>query len=143
MRRSGNSITHLAAQGPRLLQQRGAHLRALLTDDLTFKHDFKQIDGSLPQALRFVLAHTGLKAGLAERFRAIIHIFRNGGEITRELIETRCHRDADIARKMRFSEAVALGIRNLDEHWDGGGKPRGYLRSVRSILIRSRCATVQ
>jgi HD-GYP domain-containing protein (c-di-GMP phosphodiesterase class II) len=96
-----------------------------LTDDLTFKHDFKRIDDSLPQALRFVLTHTGLKAGLAERFRAIIRIFRNGGEIARELIETRCHRGADIARKMRFSETVALGIQNLDEHWDGGGKPSG------------------
>src|SRR5262245_12307090 len=96
-----------------------------LTDDLIFKRDFKQIGGSLPQALRFVLTHTGLKAGLAERFRAIIHIFRNGGEIARELIETRCHRGADIARKMRFSEAVALGIQNLDEHWDGSGKPTG------------------
>ena len=38
-----------------------------LTDDLSFKGDFKFIDGSLPQALRFVLGHTGLKAGLAER----------------------------------------------------------------------------
>ena len=35
-----------------------------LTDDLSFKHDAKTIDGSLPQALRFVLAHTGLKSGL-------------------------------------------------------------------------------
>src|SRR5262245_14643656 len=96
-----------------------------LTDDLAFKRDFKQIDGSLPQALRFVLAHTGLKAGLAERFRAIINIFQNGGEIARELIETRCHRGADIARMMRFPEAVALGIQYLDEHWDGGGKPAG------------------
>ncbi len=96
-----------------------------LTDDLTFKHDFKQIDGSLPQALRFVLSHTGLKAGLAERFRAIINIFQNGGDIARELIERRCHRGADIARKMRFPESVALGIQNLDEHWDGGGKPTG------------------
>jgi HD-GYP domain-containing protein (c-di-GMP phosphodiesterase class II) len=96
-----------------------------LTDDLTFKHDFKQIDGSLPQALRFVLSHTGLKAGLTERFRAIINIFQNGGQIARELIETRCHRGADIARRMRFPEAVALGIQNLDEHWDGGGKPTG------------------
>ncbi len=96
-----------------------------LADDLTFKHDFKRIDGSLPQALRFVLSHTGLKSGLAERFRAIINIFQNGGEIARELIETRCHRGADIARKMRFPEPVALGIQYLDEHWDGGGKPSG------------------
>jgi HD-GYP domain-containing protein (c-di-GMP phosphodiesterase class II) len=94
-----------------------------LADDLAFKRDFKEIDGSLPQALRFVLAHTGLQAGLAERFRALINIFQNGGEIVRELIETRCQRGAEIARKMRFSEAVALGIRNLDEHWDGRGRP--------------------
>src|SRR5215470_6543534 len=51
-----------------------------LADDLRFKHDFKQIDGSLPQALRFVLSHTGLKSGLAERFRAVLNIVQNGGE---------------------------------------------------------------
>ena len=50
-----------------------------LTDDLAFKHDFKYVDGSLPQALRFVLSHTGLKAGLAERFRAIVKMLHNGG----------------------------------------------------------------
>ena len=53
-----------------------------LTDDMSFKHDAKLIDGSLPQALRFVLAHTGLKAGLAERFRALIVAFsRTAGTI--------------------------------------------------------------
>ena len=109
-----------------------------LTDDLSFKQDFKFIDGSLPQALRFVLGHTGLKAGLAERFRAIVNIFQNGGEIARELIETRCHRGADIARKMRFSEAVAAGIQNLDEHWDGGGKPLGL--NGAEIPVYSRIA---
>ena len=109
-----------------------------LTDDLSFKQDFKFIDGSLPQALRFVLGHTGLKAGLAERFRAIVNIFQNGGEIARELIETRCHRGADIARKMRFAEPVADGIKNLDEHWDGGGKPLGLQGAT--IPIYSRIA---
>ena len=94
-----------------------------LADDLAFKRDFKQMDDALPQVLRFVLSHTGLKAGLAERFRAIANIFQNGGEIARELIDTRCHRGSDIARKMRFSEGVASGIQSLDEHWDGGGKP--------------------
>ena len=96
-----------------------------LADDLTFKKDYKLVNGSLPQALRFVLSHTGLKSGLAERFRAIINIFQNGGEISKELIETRCQRGADIARKMRFSENVCAGIANLDEHWDGGGMPLG------------------
>src|SRR5262245_11006827 len=93
--------------------------RLFLTDDLSFKHDFKYQDGSLPQAFRFVLSHTGLKAGLAERFRAVINIFRHEGRIARELIETRCYRGADIARRMRFPEGVAQGIQSLDEHWDG------------------------
>lgn len=109
-----------------------------LTDDLTFKQDFKFIDGSLPQALRFVLAHTGLKAGLAERFRAMVAILQNGGQIARELIETRCQRGAEIARTMRFPEGVALGIQNLDEHWDGGGKPLGV--QGQAIPVYSRIA---
>ncbi|GJM02122.1 MAG: metal-dependent phosphohydrolase [Rhodomicrobium sp.] len=94
-----------------------------LTDDLTFKHDFKTWDGSLPAALRFVLSHTGLQSGLAERFRALVTVMVEGGEIAKELIETRCYRGADIARKLRFSEDVALGIRSLDEQWDGKGLP--------------------
>jgi putative nucleotidyltransferase with HDIG domain len=107
-----------------------------LADDLSFKKDFKLVNGSLPQALRFVMSHTGLQSGMAERFRAIINIFQNGGEISRELIETRCTRGADIARKMRFGEPVALGIHNLDEHWDGSGKPNGIKGEDISLYAR-------
>lgn len=96
-----------------------------LTDDLGFKKDFKFLDGNLPQVLRFVLSHTGANTGFAQRFRSVIHILQNGGQIARDLIETRCQRGAEIARQMRFSEAVAQGILDLDEHWDGGGKPAG------------------
>jgi HD-GYP domain-containing protein (c-di-GMP phosphodiesterase class II) len=96
-----------------------------LADDLTFKHDFKLIDGSLPQALRFVLGHTGPDSGLAERLRTIIVVLKNGGEISRQMIEARCHRGAEIAARMRFSQAVCEGIQSLDEHWDGSGKPEG------------------
>jgi HD-GYP domain-containing protein (c-di-GMP phosphodiesterase class II) len=96
-----------------------------LADDLRFKHDFKLVDGSLGQVLRFVIGHTGMKAGLAERFRSILNILQNGGELSTELIQTRCQRGAEIARQMRFSEKVAEGILSLDEHWSGGGKPDG------------------
>lgn len=107
-----------------------------LADDLVFKKDFKRVDGSLTQALRFVLAHTGLKAGLAERFRSVVNILQNGGQISRELIHTRCHRGAEIARMMRFSENVARGILDLDEQWNGGGKPEGIAGPQISIFAR-------
>ncbi|MTI46119.1 putative nucleotidyltransferase with HDIG domain [Roseibium hamelinense] len=96
-----------------------------LTDDLTFKHDFKTMSDSLPAALRFVLSHTGLKHGFAERVRAIVNILRNGGDIANEMIETRCQRGADIAKQMQFSESVVSGIYGLDEHWNGQGRPNG------------------
>ncbi len=96
-----------------------------LTDDISFKHDFKTVDGSLTSALRFVFAKTGLESGLSERFRALVNVVQNGGEIARELIETRCQRGAEIAGKMRFSKVVQAGIMALDEHWDGSGKPEG------------------
>ncbi|UVF22075.1 HD-GYP domain-containing protein [Microvirga terrae] len=109
-----------------------------LTDDLTFKRDFKSVGDRLPQVLGFVLSHAGLKAGLAQRFRTVINIVQNGGEIARELIETRCQRGAEIARQLRFPEGVALGIQALDEHWNGGGKPMGTAGA--DIPVYSRIA---
>lgn len=94
-----------------------------LTDDLSFKRDFKWVDGSITQALKFVVSHTGLNSSLSDRFSAILNIFRNGGDIAQELIQTRCQRGADIARQLRFDEPVAEGIHALDEHWDGSGRP--------------------
>jgi HD-GYP domain-containing protein (c-di-GMP phosphodiesterase class II) len=107
-----------------------------LADDLTFKRDVKSVNDSLPQILRFVLSHTGLKAGMTERFRSLLTIVTQGGQITRELIETRCQRGADIARQMRFPEEVASGILDLDEHWDGKGKPMGIEGEKISIFAR-------
>lgn len=109
-----------------------------LTDDLAFKRDFKWVDGSLPQVLRFVLRHTGSTAGILSRFRAIADIFAHGDEIAQELIQTRCTRGADIARRLRFPEPVALGVHSLDEHWDGNGRPEGI--SGAAIPLYSRIA---
>jgi HD-GYP domain-containing protein (c-di-GMP phosphodiesterase class II) len=107
-----------------------------LADDLTFKRDIKSVNESLPQILRFVLSHTGMKAGMSERFRSLLTIVTQGGQIARELIETRCQRGAEIVRQMRFPEEVARGILDLDEHWDGSGKPVGLAGEAISPFSR-------
>jgi len=109
-----------------------------LADDISFKNDFKLLDGSLGQVLKFVISHTGTKAGLAERFRSLLNILKNGGEISTALMQTRCQRGAEIARQMRFSEKVAEGIIGLDEHWSGRGKPSGF--AGKEIPLFSRIA---
>ena len=107
-----------------------------LTDDLAFKRDFKTVGDSLPQVLHFVLKHTGLKASLAERFRSVMSIMRDGNEIAQELIATRCQRGAEIARLLRFPERVSLGIYSLDEHFNGQGKPEGLAGEAIPLYAR-------
>lgn len=93
------------------------------TDDLSFKRNFKTVNGSLSQVVNFVVKNTGLKQGLAERFSSIINIIKNGDDIAQDLIQTRCMRGAKIAQQLRFNDDVCDGIRSLDEHWDGSGRP--------------------
>ena len=107
-----------------------------LTDDRSFKHDFKTVGESLPQMLRFVFSHTGLNAGLSQRLSSVVNILRNGPEIATELIQTRCTRGADIARQLRLPEEVAQGIASLDEHWNGKGKPQGLRGEAIPLFAR-------
>ena len=109
-----------------------------LTDDLSFKRNRRTMGLGLPSLMNFVIRHTGVKAGLAERFRAIANAVQNGSEILHELVETRCSRGAQIARQLRFSEDVADGIQSLDEHWDGSGQPQGLASD--EIPLYSRIA---
>jgi len=107
-----------------------------LTDDLDFKRGFKTVGDSLPQVLAFVFKHTGLKAGLAERFRSVMTILRDGPEIAQDLIATRCQRGADIARLLRFSDGIADGIYSLDEHFNGNGKPARLVGEAIPVYAR-------
>lgn len=94
-----------------------------LTDDRTFKRDFKRVGTGTPQVLSFVVSRTGPHAGWRRRVGAILNILRNGDAVAQELIQTRCSRGAQIARQLRFPESVAQGVHALDEHYDGSGRP--------------------
>ena len=94
-----------------------------LTDDLKFKHDFKWVDGSFPQVVKFALKNTALGAGLVKKIRTVLGTLSNTDAVAQELIETRCSRGADIAKRLGFGAGVAAGVYSLDEHWNGQGHP--------------------
>lgn len=94
------------------------------TDDRQVKRDFKRVDtDSLMRLGRFVLSHVGVGKSLHERVGRILNLAQNGEEFATELITTRCERGAHISLQLGFDEEVAAGIRCLDEHWNGRGKP--------------------
>lgn len=109
------------------------------SDDRIAKHDIKVVNtDNMLQLVKYVVAHTGMRDGLANQFKRIIHIASHGEQIATSLITTRCERGAAIARKLGFSGAVASGIHSLDEHWDGHGKPEKL--AGQAISIHSRIA---
>ncbi len=106
------------------------------TSDHDFKRNVKLIDNSFTQVLGFIATNTAVRSGLAVKLRTVLNLAMSGGKIDRELIETRCERGAEIARRMRFSEPVAQAILDLDEHWDGRGQPLGRKGAEISLLAR-------
>ena len=92
-------------------------------DDRAFKQGYKTVGTSLAATLHFVFSKTARGRPLGRRVSAIGNILRNGDAIAQEMIVSRCTRGADIARTLRFSDAVCDGIYHLDEHWNGSGRP--------------------
>ncbi|AOU97186.1 metal-dependent phosphohydrolase [Acidihalobacter yilgarnensis] len=110
-------------------------------DDRLIKEDFKRIDSqSILQLGRFVLNHAAPSAALRERFHRVLNLVRHGNDLATELVATRCERGADIALQLGFSAAVADGIRSLDEHWNGQGRPRGLIGEA--IPLQARIALI-
>lgn len=109
-----------------------------LTDDHAFKQGSKTLDGSVKQAIAFVLRQTATDEPLMRRAKTVFDVLRSADELVKDIYETRCQAGADIARQMRFSSAVAQGIAGLDEHWDGSGRP--YRLVGEDIPLFSRIA---
>ncbi|RYG68476.1 HD domain-containing protein, partial [bacterium] len=72
---------------------------------------------------------------LATKARGIRR-FLSEGDVMREVTETRCTRGAEIARLLGFSSLVSDAVRDIDEHWDGRGAPRGLKGEETGIVAR-------
>jgi HD-GYP domain-containing protein (c-di-GMP phosphodiesterase class II) len=103
-----------------------ARMAALFgADELEAKRTSKRVDWAQRFAA-FVWAVRTVAPGGSVRARVgRLQAIRDEGEVTRSLMLARCERGAQIARMLGFPDATAEAIRGLDEHWDGGGQPRG------------------
>jgi HD-GYP domain-containing protein (c-di-GMP phosphodiesterase class II) len=108
-------------------------------DEHAVKRSSKRIDwsGRLPALLWSVrtVAPGGSARARVERLRAI----KADGRVTHALMEARCERGAEIALMLGFERPTAEAIRALDEHWDGGGQPRGLRAQEIPLLARITC----
>src|SRR4051794_16145444 len=108
-------------------------------DDHVAKRTSKRIDwsGRLPAFMWSVrtVAPRGSPRRRIDRLRTI----KAEGEVTRALMQARCERGAEVALMLGLEIETADAIRTLDEHWDGGGQPRGLRAHEIPLLGRILC----
>jgi HD-GYP domain-containing protein (c-di-GMP phosphodiesterase class II) len=112
-----------------------ARMAALFgANDHAAKRTSKRVNWSRPFDAFVWAAHTVGRP----RMRRLLTI-KQEGEVTRKLMQARCDRGAEIALKLGLSRETAEGIRTLDEHWDGGGQPRGLRGREIPMIGRVLC----
>jgi putative nucleotidyltransferase with HDIG domain len=117
-----------------------ARMAALFaTDDHVAKRSSKRVDWSrrLPALAWSWRTVTGGGSPLA-RLRGLRTI-QAEGKVTQALMRARCDRGAEIAYMIGLEAPTAEAIRALDEHWDGGGQPRGLRGEEIPLLARILC----
>jgi putative nucleotidyltransferase with HDIG domain len=109
------------------------------SDDITAKATSKLVDWSDSRASAvWAIRTAGAGDGMRKRVQAL-RAMRGEGELTRQFMEARCDRGAEIARMLFLSETTALAIRSLDEHWDGRGMPDGLMGEEIPLAARILC----
>jgi HD-GYP domain-containing protein (c-di-GMP phosphodiesterase class II) len=111
---------------------------ALGSDDLKAKRDVKTTDWTRVswETLQYALLHVAPGKPFLERSRALFRIAVGQKAHAKDVTKIRCERGSTLARLMGLSEQTALGILNLDEHWDGQGNPEGLRGTEISLLSR-------
>jgi HD domain len=109
-------------------------------DDAVVKRSRRVTDASRRgRALLHVVRAAAPGATPVGRARRVGIVLAFGRAGARSLVELRCERGAEVARAIGFDEVVARAILDLDEHWDGGGYPRGVAGEAISRPGRILC----
>jgi HD-GYP domain-containing protein (c-di-GMP phosphodiesterase class II) len=109
-------------------------------DDMMLKREHKLIDWThtLP-AFGYAVRLAAPEGTLFDRVRRVLDIALRKDEVGRGMIEIRCERGAEVVRILGLPEATAEAVRNLDEHWDGKGHPKGLVGEQIPLLGRILC----
>ena len=105
-------------------------------DELAAKAAVKTVDWTNPMAnALYGLRYVERGQGLATKVRGLKRALGEK-DVMREVTEVRCTRGAEIARLLGFDALVSDAVRDLDEHWDGKGAPRGLKGEETGIVAR-------
>ena len=106
-------------------------------DDSEVKRKVKTVNWtSLPHAVLYAAQAISPQGSFWSKTRRFLIFGAQGQKASRQLIQIRCERGAEITRQIGFPEETAQAVRNLDEHWDGAGHPDGLEGEEIPLLAR-------
>ncbi len=106
-------------------------------DDRRTKARLKVADTSGQwRSLVFAIRQTAPAAPITRRMAQMVSVGSRGPGLANELIEVRSQQGAELVRQLGWEEPAAAAVENLDEHWDGGGRPRGLRGDEVPMLSR-------
>ena len=109
-------------------------------DDRLVKQSARMIDWTKPaQCIKHCWQNSAPGGSTFNKLATVSGILRLGAKGARQIAEIRCERGADIASTLELPAAVPTAIRDLDEHWNGRGNPRGLKGEEISLLGRICC----
>jgi HD-GYP domain-containing protein (c-di-GMP phosphodiesterase class II) len=116
-------------------------------DDTVAKSQRRRVDfASTPEALAHLVRTVAPGRSPVRRTRHLARILAVGREGSRQIIELRCDRGAEVARAVGLDEAAATAILHVDERWDGRGAPQRLageaISPVARVLSLAQCAAV-
>ena len=109
-------------------------------DDQLVKRSGRMIDWTkASETIKHAWQHCAPDGSVIDKLLKMAAMARGGVEGAKRIAEVRCERGADIARMLQLPDATANAIRDLDEHWNGQGYPRGLKGNEISLLGRICC----
>lgn len=106
-------------------------------DDRKVKRNLKTVNWSkMTDSLKFMHHNLMPEGSPLRRALQTVVLALEGPSASKKLVQTRCERGAEIARRLGFPELTATAILHLDEHWDGHGQPLGIEDEEISLLGR-------
>lgn len=109
-------------------------------DDRKVKSNLRTVDwAKMSETVKFMSKNVMPDGSPMQRALRAVVFALEGPSGPSKIVEVRCERGADIARRLGFPEATATAILHLDEHWDGRGHPKGLTRDEISLGGRIAC----
>ena len=110
----------------------------LNADEIRAKCDVKTTDWTRVgwESLHFALTHVATGMPFLQRMQSLFQVAATQQQDSCSLVNIRCERGSYIAKQLGFSESVASGIYNLDEHWNGRGYPEGLRKNEIPLFSR-------